>query len=137
MVVLHLGRTLKETRIKRGISISEVAKELLIHEDYIEAIEDGMDDVLPSGTYKRIYTRAYCKFLGVEFKESIFDEQSETVEEQTPEDDEFAELDKLNKQEEQNGELSFDFNRAFRIFFKTIVIIILIYVIIKLITLIF
>jgi len=66
---LSLGRTLKETRIKRGISLSDVSRDLLIQEQYLEAIEDGIDGVIPTGTYKKIYTRAYCKFLGIEFRD--------------------------------------------------------------------
>lgn len=135
---MRLGQILKETRIKRGTSLSEVAKELLITEEYIEAIEDGIDDILPSGTYKRIYTRAYCKYLGVEYRDDSKKKetaQSDDVEEYYVSD----ELDEITKKpssenEPENLELAFDCNRTFRISIKILGTIFVIYLLVRLIS---
>ena len=136
---MKLGHILKETRIKRGISLSEVARELLIQEEYLEAIEDGIDDLLPSGTYKRIYTRAYCKFLGVEFKEPVSEEKTTDIisddEDDEKQDDQI--IDDFTQDEVSDLELPFDINRAFRIFLKVFLTLFVIYVIIQLFRLIF
>lgn len=129
---LKLGHLLKEIRIKRGISLSEVARELLIHEEYIEAIEDGIDEALPSGTYKRIYSRAYCKFLGVEYRD-------DTPEEKPPEVVQVTNPDELKKEktkkpvdeEEYDLDLPFDINRAFRVTARLIVLVLVIWAIVK------
>jgi cytoskeletal protein RodZ len=140
---LKLGHLLKEIRIKRGISLSEVARELLIHEEYIEAIEDGIDERLPSGTYKRIYSRAYCKFLGVEYRD-------DTPEEKPPEEVQVTytvepKKEKAKKpvnEEELDLDLPFDLssidiNRTFRIGARLIALFLIIWVIVKVISWIF
>ena len=137
---MSLGRTLKETRIKRGISLTDVSRELLVNEEYLEAIEDGMDDRLPSETYKRIYTRAYCKFLGVEFRESVL--ESTAVKPVTTHNEKFkqnqdvevtrkATEDKSFQSRSFELDFPFDINRAFRITVKVVVTVLGIYLIIR------
>ena len=131
---MKLGKILKETRIKHGITLSEVAKELLIQEIYVEAIEDGYDDRLPSGTYKRIYTRAYCRLLGVEFKEDKHDKPgpiAETTADSHSDGKKPAEMNRTNEPESLELDLPFDTDRAFRICYKLIASAIVIFAIIK------
>jgi len=137
---LSLGSILKETRIKRGISLTDVSRELLIAEEYLEAIEDGMDDRLPSETYKRIYTRAYCRFLGIEFKEdkppadtaSIIAGQNEKVKQDKIES---SKTKPVQQKTVQNQDLELDFpvdiNRIFRIFVKVAGTLLVLYLIFK------
>jgi cytoskeletal protein RodZ len=131
---LKIGRILKETRIKKGITLSEASKALLIQEDYLEAIEDGMDDRLPAGVYKLIYTRSYCAYLGVEYRE-------EKVK-KSPEQDDIEkdrESEKTETQSTEPLELDFpiDINRTFRIGVKIIVSIVIVYILVKFFQLIF
>ena len=130
---LKLGHLLKEIRIKRGISLSEVARELLIHEEYIEAIEDGIDERLPSGTYKRIYSRAYCKFLGVEYRDDTPEEQpAEEVQATYTVEPRKEKTKKPIEEEEYDLDLPFDINRAFRISARLLILILIIWAIIRL-----
>lgn len=114
--------------------MSEASKALLIQEDYLEAIEDGMDDRLPKGVYKLIYTRSYCAFLGVEYREDrvkISSEQNDIEKE--------GESKKPETQSTAPVELDFpvDINRAFRMGVKIIVTIVILYTLIKFFQLIF
>lgn len=141
---MSLGKILKETRIKRGISLTDVSRELLIKEAYLEAIEDGIDERLPSETYKRIYTRAYCRFLGVEFKETqqTSEETSKVVSNAVSVKKNPAEKDRpkvmekkpqpsINSSNDLELDIPFDFNRACRIFAKIMGTILIIYLIVK------
>ena len=132
--MLKLGKILKETRIKHGISLSEVAKGLLIQEIYVEAIEDGYDDRLPSGTYKRIYTRAYCRLLGVEYKEYKVDKPvpiAPTASALSTSENKHVEKIRKNDPESLELDLPFDTDRLFRIGYKIIATALVLYAVIK------
>ena len=131
---MKIGRILKETRIKKGITLSEASKALLIQESYLEAIEDDIDDMLPEGVYKLIYTRAYFRYLGVEYKEDIVQKPLEKEEMENK-----VEPEKSESKAGESLELNFpfDINRSFRFGVKIIVTIVIIYMIVKLLQLIF
>ena len=134
---LKIGRILKDARIKKGITLSEASKALLIQENYLEAIESDIDDILPAGVYKLIYTRAYCRYLGVEYKEEVEQKPEENVE--NDEEYEKNEPEKSDSDESESLELDLplDINRSFRIGMKIIVTIVVIYMIVKLFQLVF
>lgn len=132
---MNIGRILKETRIKKGITLSEASKALLIQESYLEAIEDNIDDNLPAGVYKLIYTRAYCRYLGVEYKEDTIQKSQEEVEEADEVETEETETAQVPESLELN--FPFDINRSFRVGVKVIVTLVVIFMIIKLFQLIF
>jgi transcriptional regulator with XRE-family HTH domain len=140
---LGLGRTLKETRIKRGISLSDVARELLMQESYLEAIEDEVEGVIPTGTYRKIYTRAYCKFLGIEFRDdpkpAVIAKNSDVKTEQPKSIPREKETPKLRVTERKvqstetptDLEFSFDINKVFRMTVKTLILLFILFLIIK------
>jgi len=141
---LGLGRTLKETRIKRGISLSDVSRELLIQELYLEAIEDEIDGVIQSGTYQKIYTRAYCKFLGIEFRDDtrppvlpkvndVKSEKPRNVPKEKETEKAKAADRKESNPEPHDLEFSIDINKIFRISRKILLLLVVLYLIIFLI----
>ncbi len=60
-----IGATLQDLRISRGIALEEVARVTRIGKGYLEAIEEGRLDKLPSGAYSRGFIRQYAQFLGL------------------------------------------------------------------------
>lgn len=57
------GQKLREERIKRGISIAEVAHRLRLSEQQIQAIEDQDFSKLPAAVFLRGYVRNYANLL--------------------------------------------------------------------------
>lgn len=56
---------LKQERISRGISKSEVAEKTNIREVYIDAIENNEFHRLPGGVYNKAYVRSISEYLGI------------------------------------------------------------------------
>ncbi|MFM8771236.1 MAG: helix-turn-helix domain-containing protein [Candidatus Kapaibacterium sp.] len=57
----QLAQRLQQERLRRGLSISELAQRTKIREPYIHALESGTYNVLPS-----VYVRSFVKTLGAE-----------------------------------------------------------------------
>ncbi len=62
---MQIGQILKEARIERGLTLSQVADELLIQEKYLQALEEGNYEQIPGEAYQRAFFRAYADFLGL------------------------------------------------------------------------
>ncbi|MCK4721336.1 helix-turn-helix domain-containing protein [bacterium] len=62
---MQIGKLLMEVRKEKGLTVAQVASELLIQEKYINAIEAGNFDAIPGETYQRAYFNKYADFLGV------------------------------------------------------------------------
>ena len=60
------GVVLSNERIKRGISIQEVADQIKLSRKQIEAIEADAYDRLPGPTFARGFVRNYARFLGLD-----------------------------------------------------------------------
>lgn len=63
-----IGATLKAERERRYISIDTVARSTHVRIEYLELIEAGRLDGLPSGTYAKGFIRSYASFLGLDPK---------------------------------------------------------------------
>lgn len=61
--MVHAGEKLYEERIKRGLTLDEVAKATKIKPFFLLAIEKGEYKKLPQGTYAYGFIRNYAKFL--------------------------------------------------------------------------
>lgn len=61
----HAGERLYEERIKKGLTIGEVAKATKIRSSFLEYIEKGEYQKLPSSTYAHGFVRNYARFLGL------------------------------------------------------------------------
>lgn len=63
---ISVGVMLSNERVKRGISLQEVADQLKLSRKQIEALENDDFDRLPGVAFVRGFTRNYAKFLGLD-----------------------------------------------------------------------
>jgi cytoskeleton protein RodZ len=66
-----VGQDLRNLRQKRGEELADIAKELKIRRDYLEAIEDSRFDALPGRTYAIGFVRTYAEYLGLDGAECV------------------------------------------------------------------
>lgn len=69
--MVHVGEKLYGERIKRGLTLDEVAKATKIRSSFLEYIEKGEYKKLPSGTYAHGFVRNYARFLGLPEHETL------------------------------------------------------------------
>lgn len=63
------GIKLKEKRLEKGLSLEDVSKSTKIKQEFLEFIENGSYEKLPSVSYAQGFVRNYAKFLGLNEKE--------------------------------------------------------------------
>lgn len=61
-----VGHELRKVRLKAGRALQDVAAELRIRADHLQAIEDGEFDRLPGAAYAVGFARSYANYLGVD-----------------------------------------------------------------------
>jgi len=61
-----IGNFLREKREEKGISLTEVEKDLRIRKKYLHALEEGNVEMFPGKTYIMGYLRNYSKYLGMD-----------------------------------------------------------------------
>ncbi len=61
-----IGERLREERVRRGLTIEQVAGQTKIHASMLEAIETENFDLLPGGFFARSFIRQYARALGVD-----------------------------------------------------------------------
>ena len=73
-----VGSTLRSAREKRGLTIKDIENETSIRSAYIDALEKGNYDALPSEVYVKGFIRNYAEFLNLnpdslvqEFREEL------------------------------------------------------------------
>ncbi|HYM19287.1 MAG TPA: helix-turn-helix domain-containing protein [Micropepsaceae bacterium] len=66
-----VGQDLRSARQKRGEEFKDIAKELKIRRDYLEAIEESRFDALPGRTYAIGFIRTYAEYLGLDGAECV------------------------------------------------------------------
>ena len=59
-----LSEVLRSERLRRGLTVAEIAAATRIPRHHIEAIEEGQFDSLPSGAYRFSFVRQYASMLG-------------------------------------------------------------------------
>ncbi|MCL5970461.1 MAG: helix-turn-helix domain-containing protein [Patescibacteria group bacterium] len=69
--MIRVGSKLKEERIRKKISLEEVAKAIKIRPSFLSAIEKGDYQKLPSSAYAVGFVRNYASFLGLPEKEIL------------------------------------------------------------------
>ncbi|MBP1931560.1 helix-turn-helix domain-containing protein [Ammoniphilus resinae] len=62
----ELGETLKQARIKKGLTIDDIHQETKIQSRYLEAIEAGNLDALPGHFYARAFVKSYAEVVGID-----------------------------------------------------------------------
>lgn len=63
--MVHAGEKLSEERIKKGLTLEDVAKATKIRASFLSSIEKGEYKKLPSGAYIHGFVRNYARFLGL------------------------------------------------------------------------
>ncbi len=63
---MHIGRSLREARENRGLSLDDVERALKIRPRHLDALEQERFDLLPGDAYVRGFLRSYADFLGLE-----------------------------------------------------------------------
>ena len=69
--MLRVGERLQKERIRKGLTIEDVAKATKIRPEFLRAIEEGAYKKLPSSAYIQGFIRNYTAFLGLPIKETI------------------------------------------------------------------
>lgn len=73
-----LGQFLKQTRLKKNLSIDEVQEITKIRKRYLEAIESGEYNILPGTFYARAFIKSYAEVLELD-TEQIFTEYAHEI----------------------------------------------------------
>ena len=81
--MIKIGDKFKENRIEKGLSFEDVSKSTKIKVSFLEAIEAGAYEKLPSVSYAQGFVRNYAKFLGLNEKETMAIFRREFDEERT------------------------------------------------------
>lgn len=61
----RVGTMLRETRLKKGEEVEEIAEKLKIRACYLKAIEDSKYDEIPEAPYGPGFVRSYADYLGL------------------------------------------------------------------------
>jgi len=69
--MIKIGAKLKESRIKKDLTLEEISQDTKIRKEFLEAIENGEYRRLPSSAYALGFVRNYAKFLGLDENHSI------------------------------------------------------------------
>jgi len=69
--MIHVGEKLCEERVRKGLTLEDVARSTKIKLSFLSAIEKGEYEKLPSSTYAHGFVRNYAKFLGLPEHETL------------------------------------------------------------------
>lgn len=69
--MIRIGQRFKEERLRRKLSLEEVAKATKIRANFLAAIENGEYSKLPSSAYATGFVKNYANFLGLPQKETL------------------------------------------------------------------
>ncbi|MDE2588422.1 MAG: helix-turn-helix domain-containing protein, partial [Patescibacteria group bacterium] len=69
--MLKVGERLQKERLRKGLTIEDVARSTKIRPEFLRALEEGEYKKLPSSAYIQGFLRNYTAFLGLPIKETI------------------------------------------------------------------
>lgn len=69
--MIRVGNRLREERLKRGLTLEEVAKATKIRTNFLASIEKGEYNKLPSSAYATGFVKNYADFLGLSKRETL------------------------------------------------------------------
>lgn len=69
--MVNVGQRLKEIRLQKGLNLSDVSQSTRIRANFLEYIENGEYEKLPSATVAHGFVRNYISFLGLPEKETM------------------------------------------------------------------
>lgn len=64
--MFEIGGSLREARLKRGLTPAEVQKAIRIRDRYLQALEEERWEVLPGDAYVKGFLRTYADYLGLD-----------------------------------------------------------------------
>src|SRR5947199_8930950 len=64
--MFEIGGSLREARLKRGLSSADVQKAIRIRDRYLQALEEERWELLPGDAYVKGFLRTYADFLGLD-----------------------------------------------------------------------
>jgi len=67
------GRMLRESRLRRGVSLTEIANRTKISQRHLASLEQGDVSHWPGGMYRRAMVRAYCTCVGLQAEDVVHD----------------------------------------------------------------
>lgn len=62
----EMGRLLRDARLARGLSFSDIEQATRINRLYLEALEGARFEVIPAPVYARGFMRSYARYLGMD-----------------------------------------------------------------------
>ena len=63
---IKIARLLQQTRLAQGLSLSQIARDTLIKEEYLASLEQGDYSKLPSGVYVINFLKEYARRVGLD-----------------------------------------------------------------------
>lgn len=69
--MIRVGQKFHEERVRRGLTIEDVARATKIRPSFITAIEKGEYHKIPSASYAKGFVRNYAEYLGLPTKEIL------------------------------------------------------------------
>ena len=78
-----IGSVLRYHREQKKLSLEQISEELRVRLEYLEAMEYGRFDLLPSGFYRRSFLKAYAEYLKLDADQILktLEEQERSTEE--------------------------------------------------------
>ena len=73
-----VGQRLRQAREARSLSLEQVAQTTFMRARYLQALEEGRLDLLPSIAQARGFLRAYAGFLGLDTEELLVELEAST-----------------------------------------------------------
>ncbi len=64
--MFEIGSALREARRRQGLELAEIARETLIRERYLAALEEERFELMPARAYAKGFLRVYADFLGLD-----------------------------------------------------------------------
>jgi len=69
--MIRVGQKFHDERVRRGLTVEDVARATKIRPSFITAIERGEYQKIPSASYAKGFVRNYAEFLGLPTKEVL------------------------------------------------------------------
>src|SRR5215475_1239919 len=64
--MFEIGESLREARLKRGLTPADVQKAIRIRDRYLQALEEERWELLPGDAYVKGFLRTYADYLGLD-----------------------------------------------------------------------
>src|SRR6188472_836654 len=64
--MFEIGGSLREARLKRGLTPADVQKAIRIRDRYLQALEEERWELLPGDAYVKGFLRTYADYLGLD-----------------------------------------------------------------------